>query len=145
MRFFRAVQALAVIAAAFVLGSCQTTTPAERIEQNPLLFRQLSPEQKMMVQQGKICEGMTKDAVFLAWGEPNTPPVFGQRNGVSYEKWVYSTYKPVMVDTVIGGGFGVGRHWHGGGLGTSTAYVAQPVAWVMFNQDKVTSWEKYAD
>ena len=67
MRFFRAVQALAVSAAAFVLGSCQTTTPAERIEQNPLLFRQLSPEQKMMVQQGKICEGMTKDAVSALW------------------------------------------------------------------------------
>ena len=124
------------------LGACQTATPSTSISQNPVMFRQLSPEQQMLVQQGRICEGMSKDAVYLAWGNPNTPPVTGQQNGVSYEKWVYNTYQPVMVDSLtVGAGCWHGPHWCGGGVGTSTAYVPREAAWVMFQNNVVTSWE----
>ena len=114
-----------------------------RITKNPVMFCVLSPEQQLMVQQGKICEGMSKEAVFLAWGNPNTEPVLGLQNGVSYEKWVYLTYQPVMMNTV---GFSSGC-WGGGpcygpAVGTSTAYVPQEAAWVMFENDKVTSWDR---
>lgn len=107
------------------------------------MYDMLTPEQKMLVQQGRICEGMSKDAVFLAWGNPNTPPVSGQQDGVSYEKWVYASYQPVMVDSVsVGFGCGHGPFWHGGGIGTSTAYVPRENAWVMFQNNKVTAWEE---
>ena len=63
MRIFRAIQLLVLSLAALYLDSCQTATPTTRINQNPVMFRQLSPEQQLLVQQGRICEGMTKDAV----------------------------------------------------------------------------------
>lgn len=96
-----------------------------------------------MVQQGRICEGMSKDAVYLAWGNPNSEPVKGQQDGMSYEKWVYLRYQPVTVDTV---GFGTGcwyhgPHYFGSGLSTSTAMVPTEAAWVIFQNDVVTAWE----
>lgn len=125
-----------------MLASCQTATPASRISQNPVMYNMLSPEQQVLVQQGRICEGMSKDAVYLAWGNPNTPPVTGQQDGASYEKWVYTTYQPVMVDSISTGfGCGYGHCWHGGGISTSTAYVPKDAAWVMFQNNKVTAWE----
>lgn len=125
------------------LCSCQTATPATRIGQNLLIFNQLSPEQRLLVQQGRICEGMSKDAVFLAWGNPNAAPVIGQQDGQPYEKWVYHTYEPVTVNSV-GFGIGGGCHgsWYGGsGMGTSTAYVPKESAWVIFQNNAVVSWE----
>lgn len=127
---------------AFLLEACQTPTPYTRIEQNPLIFRSLSPEHQVMVQQGRICEGMTKDAVFLAWGNPNTPPTRGQQDGQTYEKWVYNVYRPVAVDSVtIGIGGCYHGPWYGGGMTTSTAMVPQEAAWVMFQNNIVTAWE----
>ncbi len=141
MRLLRTLQLLIPGVATFLLGACQTVTPSTRISQNPVMYNMLSTEHKVLVQQGRICEGMSKDAVFLAWGKPNTPPVTGQQNGVSYEKWVYATYQPVMVDTVSVG-LGCDSFWHGAGLGTSTAYVPQENAWVMFQNNIVTAWEE---
>ncbi len=141
MRLFHALHLLALSTAALFLESCQTATPMTRIDQNPVMFRQLPPAQQLLVQQGRICEGMTKDAVYLAWGNPNTPPVTGQQNGVAYEKWVYNVYQPVMVDSFsMGTGCWNGPHWCGG-MGTSTAFVPKEAAWVMFQNNVVTSWE----
>ncbi len=141
MSVSRALQSFLLCAAAFLFGSCQTSNPGTRISQNPVMFQHLSPEHQVLVQQGRICEGMTKDGVFLAWGNPNTPPVTGQKDGTSYEKWVYQVYSPVMMDTVTVG-VGCGYHWHGTGIGSSTAYVPHEAAWVIFHNDLVTSWEK---
>lgn len=141
MRLFHALHLLALSAAALFLESCQTATPMTRIDQNPVMFRQLPPAQQLLVQQGRIYEGMTKDAVYLAWGNPNTPPVTGQQDGVAYEKWVYNVYQPVMVDSFsMGTGCWNGPHWCGG-MGTSTAFVPKEAAWVMFQNNVVTSWE----
>ena len=127
---------------AALLAACQSATPMSRISQNPVMFRTLPPDQQVLVQQGRICEGMSKDAVFLAWGNPNTTPVTGQRDGVAYEKWVYLIYQPLMMNSVsIGGGCWRHGHWHSGGIGSSTVYVPEEASWVMFEHDKVTSWE----
>lgn len=137
----RLISALACCSSV-LLPACQTITPHNRIEKNPVMFRVLSPEHQVLVQQGRICEGMTKDAVYLAWGNPNATPIRGQQEGKAYEKWVYYIYQPVMVDTV---GFGSGcwhrGSWCGGGLSSSTAMVPQEAAWVMFENDIVTAWE----
>lgn len=88
-----------------------------------------------------VIKQMSKDAVFLAWGNPNTPPVTGQQNGAPYEKWVYVVYDPVLMSTVgVGAGCWHRGCWYGG-VGSSTAYVPREAAWVMFQNDKVTSWE----
>ncbi len=143
MSLFRYLLPLSACMSVFVLGACQTVSPADRIGQNPAMFSMLSPEQRALVQQGRICEGMTKDAVYLAWGNPDTPPVVGQENGASYEKWIYMEYLPVTVDTVgITAGCVYHGPWHGGsGVTTSTAMISAERAWVMFQNNIVTAWE----
>ncbi len=143
MRAFHSVILGVLGLVACMFCSCQTSTPATRIHKNPAIYQQLTPEHQLLVQQGRICEGMSKDAVFLAWGNPNTTPIVGQQDGVPYEKWVYNYYQPVTVTSVsIGVGGGCHGPWLGAsGMGSSTAYVPQPSAWVLFQNNSVTSWE----
>ena len=60
----------------FFLGlfatSCSSSqTPGARIAKNSKIFRALKPEQQSLVEVGKIQNGMTPAAVFLAWGVPD--------------------------------------------------------------------------
>lgn len=128
---------------AVVLSCCVSSTPADRITENPLLYNILPAEQQLMVQQGKICNGMTPDAVFLAWGQPNTPPVEGESNGHKIVRWVYRDYEAVPVMT---GGFGYG-YGPFGCYGScypqmDTAYLPYDAAFVEFTDGKVTSWQR---
>ena len=142
MSLFRYLLPVFACVSVFVLGACQSVSPADRIGQNPVMFSSLTPEQRVLVQQGRICEGMSRDAVYLAWGNPGTAPVVGQENGVSYEKWIYMEYRPVMVDTVgIAAGCGYHGPWCGGTGMTSTAMIPTERAWVMFQNNIVTAWE----
>ena len=142
MNLFRPILKVLAVVGVIVLTGCQTATPASRISANPVMFRMLSPEQQLMVQQGKICEGMNRDAVYLAWGNPNVPPVKGQQNGKPYEKWVYQAYEPVVVNSVgVGSAFCHALSAYAGTMTTSTAYVPQEIAWVIFENNIVTAWE----
>lgn len=127
---------------AAALVACSAVTPMDRIESNPAMFRMLSPEHQALVQQGRICEGMSKDAVFLAWGEPSEAPMAGQKEGKSFEKWNYTRLKPVMVSRPVwsGVGFGCCGGWYTGG-GFDTVYVPEKVGDVTFENDRVSSWE----
>src|SRR4030088_2250168 len=58
-----------VSASALILTSCNTTE--SRISKHPEIFQRLSPRDQALVSQGKIREGMTQDAVWLAWGSPD--------------------------------------------------------------------------
>ena len=127
---------------AVMLVSCVAPTPAERITENPLMYGSLPAKQQLLVQNGQICNGMTPDAVYLAWGNPNTPPVVGESNGRKIERWVYRGYEPVPVMTV-GGGF---CHGPFGCYGATypqmdTAYLPYDAAFVEFTDGKVTSWQ----
>ncbi|MBQ1960193.1 MAG: hypothetical protein II349_01560 [Akkermansia sp.] len=133
----------AVAAFVLALSSCQSVTPATRIAENPVLFRSLPVEQQILVQQGRICEGMSQDAVFLAWGAPNNPPYEGQKNGKNVVRWVYTFQEPVMAAPTVGvtvvGPYG----WYGPAMyGPSTVYVPREAATVQFENNKVVSWEK---
>lgn len=137
----------AVAVAALLLVSCQSSTPASRIEENPVIFRALSPEQQLMVQQGRICKGMSKEAVFLAWGNPGSAPMRGEKAGKAYERWVYTRERAVPVDTFGGGWYGGPwghRGWYEPYGGMSVMYVPEEAATVTFEQDKVTEWESRA-
>lgn len=125
------------------LESCTSVTPMTRIKENPAMFQSLSPEYRAMVQQGRICNGMSQDAVFLAWGMPDGRPMVGQNGKSSFEKWVYTRMRPVMVERPFLGGFYGPGYWgpYWGG-GWDTAYVPEVCATVTFEEGKVTSWER---
>lgn len=136
-------RAALTMAFAFGMGACQTATPAKRIESNPVMYRSLSAEQQLMVQQGRICKGMTKDAVFLAWGKPASAPMVGERDGKRFERWVYTVTRAVPMENF--GGWWYSDPWYyrswGPYGGMSVAYVPENVASVTFENDRVTEWE----
>ena len=58
-----------VAASALILTSCSTTET--RISNHPEIFQTLSPRDQALVREGKIREGMSQDAVWVAWGTPD--------------------------------------------------------------------------
>lgn len=72
--------------AALLLGSCETTQ--DRIAQRPEAYNALSARDKDLVQRGEIREGMSQDAVYIAWGAPNQRGP-GRHRGSSTETWIY--------------------------------------------------------
>ena len=100
--------ALLTIAAVALLSSC-ASTPQSRVNHHPEMFAKLSEADKQAVQAGGVRKGMTKDAVYLAWGSPSRILV-GERNGKAFEKWRYNTLQPVYTGA-YGMGVGVG-YWH---------------------------------
>lgn len=100
MKKFPVIFALAALG---LLASC-TAPVQKRIERNPQIYSALSERHKAMVAQRKIEEGMSKGAVFIAWGRADRVGR-GSKNGKQYERWSYTG-----TDTVpaYGGGFGYG-------------------------------------
>ena len=116
-------QALVLSAAcsALFLTSCATTE--SRISQHPEMYQRLSPSDQALVQQGKIRNGMSQDAVYLAWGGPDQRAT-GSVHGRPAETWIYTGtshypypygWGPGYYGGVYGFGF-VGHHRHGGGF-----------------------------
>ena len=71
---------------ALLLSGCET--PQDRISQRPEVFNALSPRDRELVSRGEIREGMSRDAVYLAWGAPNQRGP-GRFRGSSAETWIY--------------------------------------------------------
>ena len=100
-------------AGALILASCETTE--ERIKQHPEIFQALSAQDQALVSQGKIREGMSQNAVWLAWGNADQKAV-GTARGRAVETWIYNEY--VYADAPYPypyGPFGYGGYWGGGG------------------------------
>ena len=99
---------------ALLLGSC--ATPRERrIQSNPAIFHALAPDEKTMVQGGSIREGMSREAVFLAYGRPDRVAK-GRKQGRDTEHWEYWTVQPMVV------GYGMGMAWRGPWIGPGCGY-----------------------
>lgn len=127
-------------------------SPIERrIERNPGLYNALNERHKGLVARGEIEEGMSKQAVFIAWGRPDRA-FKGSRNGRSLEQWSYVAY-----DAVPGGGWaGPGFGYYGGWYGPSRyhydplffhyqpmiGYVPYERAKVEFSNSKVVGWKR---
>lgn len=111
-------QASLCLVAAFGLISC--ASPVEkRIARNPEIYSKLSDQDKALVNQGRIREGFTKEAVFLSWGRPDRVAE-GSERGKRTEKWTYLGSQPVYTDTMGWGGWG-GWGW-GGRYGRGFGY-----------------------
>ena len=99
---------LLLSATALLLSSCASSSPQARIERNPQLYTQLSAKDRELVTQGVIREGMTRDAVFLAWGAPDQTTV-GRKSGREIEQWTYLGQRPVRTMSMnVGFGYGMG-------------------------------------
>jgi hypothetical protein len=87
-----ALAALAVLALA--LSGCSTVE--SRIEKNPAVFAALPAAEQALVREGKIREGMSREAVGIAWGRPDDRTL-GSRDGQTFEEWIYLTYSSYPV------------------------------------------------
>lgn len=101
---FQALAASAFAVTLLLFGGCSTTE--SRIAERPQAYSSLSPSDQALVTRGEIREGMSRDAVYIAWGAPNQRGE-GRNRGQSVETWVY-------FNTTSGDSFGYG---YGYGLG----------------------------
>ncbi|NLT71211.1 MAG: hypothetical protein GXX91_11030 [Verrucomicrobiaceae bacterium] len=144
------------LCAGLLLPGCETLNPAQRrIKKNPERFARLSEKDKSLVEQGRVQEGMSRDAVFLAWGRPDRV-MSGSRSGKSREKWAYFHSAPVQTTTIGFGsymshpfyssygfhpayGYGYGPGW---GMSTGVDYLPYIGSTVEFVKDRVVAWER---
>ena len=77
------------IAAVSILASC--STPQTRISDHPDLYQNLSSRDQALVTQGQIRSGMSRSAVWLAWGSPDQK-IVGNMAGTPTETWIYIYY-----------------------------------------------------
>jgi hypothetical protein len=82
---------LVALLASFLAGC---STPGSRIKSNPQIYASLSPADQALVRQGQIRVGMSKSAVFLAWGNPDRIRS-GVRQGHPFEAWIYTTTRTI--------------------------------------------------
>ena len=100
--------ALPIVAGAFFLGGC--STPESRISENRSLYDTLPARQQQLVAQGQIAPGMSKNAVWLAWGNPGQK-VNGYARGNATETWIY--YATTTAYGYGYGGYGYGPYGYG--------------------------------
>jgi hypothetical protein len=94
LRFFVRAFPLGLATAAIVLTSC--STPQTRISDHPDLYQTLSHRDQALVTQGQIRIGMSRTALWLAWGSPDRK-IIGNMGGGPTETWLYiyyATYYP---------------------------------------------------
>lgn len=144
--------------------SC-SNNPTSRIKHNPAIYSELSPSHQALVSEGKIEQGMSKPAVFLAMGRADSEQL-SMQDGKSIERWNYNTLHPVYSYGGYGGysnygygGYGYGGYGHGRSYGRrggyrsrgggrysygytpSVAYIPAVGSSVYFGNEKVTGWQ----
>jgi hypothetical protein len=88
-RSFVRASTLGLASVAIVLSSC--STPQTRISEHPELYQSLSHRDQALVSQGQIRIGMSRTAVWLAWGTTDRK-IIGNMGGGPTETWVYTYY-----------------------------------------------------
>lgn len=149
----RAFATVLLLSFGFLLTGCQTGAE-NRIQKNPQLYGKLSSKDQERVRRGDIREGMTEEAVFLAWGRPDRV-LSGSRGGRATEKWAYFDSRPVTTFSYNIGpgihpfytrygvhprfGYGYGPSW---GYSSGVDFVQQISKQVEFRNGRVTAWER---
>lgn len=142
------------VACLALFGSACASRPAseKRFETNPEIVAKLPPRERDLVRRGEVAEGMSRDAVFIAWGRPDVVRS-GSSDGRGRERWAYLS-RAGGHTTSIGistGGYGglhtgVGyQHGPYGGFGYQPYHSYRPhrvERSVEFVNDRVTAWER---
>ena len=121
-------------------------TPQTRVQKNPEMLSRLSPADQILVMRGTLRDGMSRDAVFLAWGRPDSVS-YGSESGRQTETWRYATLQPVYHHGLglgfgYGGGFHHGRHFYPGlSMNLTPHYVPRTTSVVRFRNGRVVAWE----
>jgi hypothetical protein len=92
--FLLRASTLVLATGALIVTSC--STPQTRISEHPDLYQSLSSRDQALVSQGQIRTGMSRIAVWLAWGSPDRK-IIGNMGAGRRETWVYiyyATYYP---------------------------------------------------
>lgn len=115
------------------------------------MVQSLSQNDLAAVQSGRIAEGMSRDAVYLALGAPNNV-MKGSRAGKETEMWRYTSLQPVVSNSFfLGAGAGYfgphGNRFWGPGFGpgmmtTGTDFIPVTSAVIQFENAKVIGWER---
>lgn len=126
-----------------LLASCAIDGTQGRIEKNPTMYSGLSEADKQRVNSKKIAQGMSKDAVYLAFGAPSRSSK-GAKGRSNYERWYYTSLTP----NYVGGyypGYGHygprGYYGYGSGFSAFPDYTEELEAIVEFRNNKVYGWE----
>src|SRR5512133_919921 len=88
-RFFLRASTLAVATSTLILTGC--STPETRISEHPDLYQSLSHRDQALVSHGQIRIGMSRTAVWLAWGTTDRK-IVGNMGGGPTETWIYTYY-----------------------------------------------------
>jgi hypothetical protein len=136
------------------LASCSTVQ--SRIQDDPQTFASLSPADQVLVRQRSIREGMSRSAVYLAWGRPDRVR-YGSRAGVPFETWIYTTTRSEIVPGYYPTFYGLGYYQYGapfyGYRGLYGYYPFGPSIWgdtlsyevpyktAFFERNRCTGWE----
>jgi hypothetical protein len=88
MKLSTALSLVASCATLFLAGCVTTQT---RINDHPEIFQSLSANDQALVSRGEIRPGMSQNAVWLAWGNPDQK-LPGNVHGRPAETWVYMNY-----------------------------------------------------
>ncbi len=134
---------LACIITVLCVASCAAPSPQGRIAKNGGMYSLLSPKHRELVASGQVAKGMSKDAVYLAWGTPSKVYKAEDQKG-SKERWVYTRSKPTYTTSVGIGYGGYSRYGYCGSIYHSprAVYIPEKVAEVVFIRDLVDSWER---
>lgn len=128
---------------ALALSSCSVSTIASRIQEKPQVYQNLPSQEQSLVQVGNIAEGMTPQAVYIAWGQP-TSTIEGNIDGIPTTRWLYSDLQPVFSPAPYVGclGYAPWRSPYCYYPYNDVTYVPVNTAYVLFKNGKVVSWEK---
>lgn len=134
---------LLAIFTAVLMSSCASGVE-KRIAHNPQIYQALTEGHKRLVSSGQVTEGMSKEAVFLAWGRPDRSSK-GSKQGKSFERWSYRGYEPVHSTSF---GYGYGGGWGPYGYYYHPVMVYEPTVTYLpfearrvdFSSNKVTAW-----
>jgi hypothetical protein len=110
-RLFTTALVLSAACSALFLAACSTTET--RISSHPEIFQRLSENDRALVSQGKIRNGMSQEAVFLAWGAPDAKTT-SVVQGRPAETWVYTAIASSPYPYGWGPGY-YGRGYYGYG------------------------------
>lgn len=141
---------LLALVAGLAVVSCAPNTPQARIEKSPEKFAALNQRDRELVERGELRRGMSRDAVWLAWGAPGQS-YQGSKKGKQVERWDYIGSRPVYSSWIGGGwgygsyGYGFGRYGYsalGVGFGPDVTYLPYRVASVWFENQQLDAWER---